>query len=40
MRCTDWAWFGVQAAPVAWLLLGLLGLLRPRGLLGEEGRLQ
>ncbi|MDD3652250.1 hydrogenase 4 subunit B [Immundisolibacter sp.] len=32
MLCSNWAWFGVRAAPVAWLLLGLLGLLRPRGL--------
>ena len=32
MGCSGWAWSGVQAAPLAWLLLGLLGLLRPRSL--------
>lgn len=32
MVCADWAWVGVQAAPLAWLLLGLLGLLRVHSL--------
>ncbi|GAB4351174.1 MAG: hydrogenase 4 subunit B [Immundisolibacter sp.] len=30
--CSDWAWVGVQTAPLAWLLLGLLGLVRRRSL--------
>ena len=30
--CADWAWVGVQAAPLAWLALGLLGLLRVNSL--------
>ena len=30
--CSGWAWVGVQAAPLAWLLLGLLGLLRVHSL--------